>query len=439
MIKRYRSLLTIPILLSLSSCVIEDEGAPGPTDVFVKYYGEEGIHRVSDMLVNSSDDIVIFGTQQTSEADALQTLYLLQSDSVGNQIGESVVINPGAESILDTAVVSNAGDIHEINNGYLIVSTCFFTDGSGFGNSFIFWAQLGDDLNLLNENSWDTISAPAVPSQNRSMLASEIIQTSDGNVIIAGGTYQAQPNDAYASGQLQNLIVKKEMTDEAATIWRRSDGRPNHSDQLVSITELSSGELLCVGITSRQGSEGEGGTNVTFQQYNAEGLSQVDLAIRAGMTIEGSNNSNDLPNGVITFSGGVKVVGTSTLGSVKRAFVMTFQGSQLIRELIVPANPEQNITGNGITPTRQGDLLIAGTNENVQNGDVYMVRTSGTGVVRTQYEESTFGIGSGADLAKVAVTLPTGSLLIGADMDFGSGQVMIGLIKINDRVELQRQ
>lgn len=430
------------ILLLLTSCVIEDGDSPGPADVFVKYYGDDGEHRVSKILVNSQGNIVIYGTQR--KANETRRLYLLEIDSLGNQMGRVDTLDiKGLLNIIsdEISVIASASDIYEIDDGYLIASTCNFTNGSSQSDAFIFWAHLGDDLELINGNSWDTISAPADPGGSpRGMFAEKIIQSEiDGNVIIAGSTFQAQPNDPYPSGQLQNLLIKEELTDDAATVWRRSDGRPNFSDQLISVTELESGELLCVGTTDRQGTEGEGGINVTFQQYNSQGLSQVDLALRVGMTIDQSSNVNDVPFSVIPFSGGVRVAGTSSLGNVSRAFIMTFQGTQVTRELISGENTAHSINGIGLTTTRDGDLILVGSNENVQNGDVYMVRTSSTGVKRSDFQEATFGIGSGSDIGKTAVTLPTGSILIGADIDFGSGQVMIGLMKINDRVELQRQ
>lgn len=421
--------------IAFTSCIIQLDDNPGPSDVFVKYLGEIGEHGVSDILVNSEGDIVVFGTQESTVTSTFQTFYLVKTDSVGNQLGESLVIDPGMPEMLDTTVISESSRIKEIDNGYLIVGNCVFTDGNSQGNFFIFWAHLQDNQNQLTLVDWDTISAPPVQQERRDMRGSDIIQDINGDIIIAGTTFQSQPNDQSPSGNAQNLLVKKEFTSEAATIWRRSDGRTNFIDGLISITEQENGDLLCVGSTNRVGTNGETGLNVTFHQYNNDALSPVNVALRVGMDL--GPGTDDIPRDVIEFSGGVKVVGTSTFGNAARAFVMTFQGSQVKKELIEYGT--DNISGHSLTSTRGGDLVIVGSNLSIQNGDVFAIRTSSIGWERTNIDPLIFGNGTGSDVAKTAVTLPTGSILIGADMDFGSGQVMIGLIKMNDRVELQRQ
>jgi len=440
MINRVINIFFIALsFLAFVACMDSDED-PKPYEVFVKYFGEDGEHHVTDMLVNSENQIIILGTQRLNIADAIQTFYLIKTDSAGNRMGDPVIIDPGIESILNANVSINSEVIRETSDGYLILGNARLLVGSNFGDNFIFWAQLNNNLELQSENSWDTISALQHEGEfsTVSMIAQDMQITSDGNVVIAGSTYYPQPNDPFEGGQSQNFLTKKSISGDS-TFWRRSDGRPSFEDQIIRIHELGNGQIAAVGATNRTGSNGEGGFNVFYHVYNSQGLSQVGQTIRVGMTIGDNNAADDIPSNIIGFDTGVKVVGTSALGSVTRGFVMLFQGTGVIQNLIEPSQTSQNVALNAITETKSGDLILSGTNLNVQNGDIYIVRGDQVGAVREEYDENIMGIASGTDEAITSVTLPTGSILIASDVDFGSGQVMIGLMKMNDRVELQKQ
>jgi hypothetical protein len=73
-----------------------------------------------------------------------------------------------------------------------------------------------------------------------------------------------------------------------------------------------------------------------------------------------------------------------------------------------------------------------------KRGEVLFMRTGQTGIEKDEYENN-FGLISGNDVGEVVVTLPDGSIAIGATIDFGSNQTMMSYMKLNDRGSLQRQ
>ena len=74
------------------SCVFEDDDAPEPTGVFVKYFGESGSQSITDMIVNDQGHVVILGSQTLSE-NANRNAVIFEVDSVGNRIGSPLAID----------------------------------------------------------------------------------------------------------------------------------------------------------------------------------------------------------------------------------------------------------------------------------------------------------------------------------------------------------
>ena len=109
-----------------------------------------------------------------------------------------------------------------------------------------------------------------------------------------------------------------------------------------------------------------------------------------------------------------------------------------------------NAQGKSVTQTKENDLAVIGAypifsvtktvkpQSHEKNGEVMYLRTGHTGFEKTEFEGN-FGLESGDDVGEVSLTLPSGSTLIGATIDFGSNQKMIALMKLNDQGILQVQ
>jgi hypothetical protein len=166
-----------------------------------------------------------------------------------------------------------------------------------------------------------------------------------------------------------------------------------------------------------------------------------------GVPINGANNGDDIMKDAIRTSSGFVISGTSTIGSTVQAFVMgiSTSGSLIFRRTLI-STYLIGTTGESLVATRENDLFVVGSYPKFQisdpelqikNDEIMVMRTNPTGIPRPGLEAN-FGIVSGDDIANVVLRTPTGSLIIGSTVDFGSGQRMLALQKMNDQAVLQR-
>ncbi len=424
----------------ISSCVFEDDNAPHPSEVFVKYYGSSGTQEIKDMIVNSAGNVVILGNQTLATTAANQNVLVIEVDTLGNEISSRSLS-------LDTSTVELAESIKEISSGYLITGSFAELIGGQTQQFGIFWAHLDADLGLVK---LDTIL-----QGTDNVTGMDIMMTAaDQNVVIVGSTDRKEANDVTSNAGDQFFLIKRDFQADT-TIWRKSYGFSNSDEEAIAVFELPSTEIAIIGsATNRLGEGGATGKNVVMMIFNDLATSQV-TAPTFGVSIDADNSVDDQPNDVIRTSGGFVVVGTSTQGQNQRPFLMGIleSGTLIFNQALESVHANDNISaqGNSVTQTRENDLAVVGTYPSFsitdvtvkpefrdKNGEVMYMRAGQTGLTKTEYEGN-FGLVSGNDVGEVVLTLPDGSILIGATIDFGSNQTMIALMKLNDRGILQEQ
>ncbi|MDH5609172.1 MAG: hypothetical protein OEY56_06805, partial [Cyclobacteriaceae bacterium] len=421
-----------------------DENNPNPADIFVKYYGSSGSQSLKDMILIASNHVVLLGDQKLSNLDADANVYLVEADSFGNEIQSTVIsmnsyIYPDS---LEYQTEEYPESIKEIASGYLVVGSYADIVGGQPQEKKIFWLHIDNDFSVLK---WDTLAAPGYQ-----LIGKDITLTSDNQVVIVGKTDRREPNDATQNAQFQYFISKRDFNADT-TIWRKSYGYGGSDDEAIAVFELSGGELAIIGSTSHVGSiGGETGKNVGMMVFNSLGTSQIS-AKEYGISLNGNSASNEVAHDVIEIPGGYVITGTSSFGTDSQPFVMGLSRyGSLIFRAIVPSKYGLNREGRSVTTTYTNDLVIVGrypsflvTDEQIdpvlrsKNGEILLVKTGQTGYA-DPITERNYGLVAGNDVGEVVLSLPTGSLLIGATFDFGSSQSMIGLMKMNDSGELYR-
>lgn len=436
----------LALLIGLSACAIEDELSPTPDQVFVKYFGESGAQQLVDMIIEpDSGNVVILGKQTITEFESDGNIYLIKADTNGNQYNSAVfsmneLIYPDSMSYrtedIPTAI------IREATSGYIVTGSFNEIIDAQLEDSYLFWLYLNDQLVL---QKWDTIKTPSGVFQS-----ADIIQTSDRNVVLLGSTTDRAVNDLTTNAGSQYFLIKRDFNADT-TIFRKTYGYANSNEYGSSVFETPEGNLTIIGQTDRLGSAGGGtGTNISVMILNPLATAQLS-AKEYGLSINGTNTSDDTPVDAIQNSSGYVVVGTSTLGNSQQAFVMGLSNSGgLIFRNTLDSQWGINSTGASVAQTRENDLFVVGSypnysvndvevdvNSQNKNGEVMVMRTNPFGTPKAGLEAN-FGLVGGDDEANVVLRLASGSMLMGATIDFGSGQQMIALKKMNDQAILQR-
>jgi hypothetical protein len=443
-LKQIKHIFFLSLLIALTACAVEDETSPAPSDVYVKFFGSTGSQRLEDMLINPDQNVVMVGQQTLAELGADANIYIVEADTNGNEI-RSAVISLDEYIHIDSAnhstEESNASIINT-NDGYIIAGNFGELVDAQILATNMYWMHLNRNLEVLK---WDTIQTPGYE-----LLAADLVQTQDNNVVLLGSTTFQAVNDLTPNADFQYFLIKRDFVADT-TIFRKTYGFSNSNEIASNLFELTNGDLTIIGQTDRQGSAGgEGGTNISIMILNSLATAQKSSK-EYGLSINGTNTSDDTPFDAIYNSSGFVVVGTSTLGNSQQAFVMGISNSgALIFRNTLDSQWGINSTGSSVVQTRENDLFVVGSypifsvsdetidpNFRNKNGEMMVIRTNPFGYPKTGVE-SNFGLVSGDDEANKVVRLPSGSLIVGATIDFGSGQRMFALHKMNDRAILQR-
>lgn len=447
--RKIAHLILVALIAGLSACAIEEENKPRPDEVFVKYFGASGTQEMVDMIIEpDSGNVVIIGKQTLAEVGADGNMIIIKADTNGNEYNQVVIsLENELFSEGDTnryATEDNpASIIHAQGSGYLVAGTFKEIIDNQLGASYLYWIQLSDQLDIVK---WDTIH-----SSNGVMEGGYIIQSQDNNVVILGSTTNQGLNDFTPNAGFQYYLVKRDFNADT-TIFEKTYGYANSDEKGTSLFQTSEGNLTILGQTDRIGSAGGArGVNVSVMILNPLATAQLSAKEYGLLTLSDNPESDDIPVDAIRNSSGYVVVGTSSLGQNTQAFVMGISNSGgLIFRNTLDSQWDIPSTGSSVAQTVENDLFVVGgypqfniddplVDQNlwIKNDEVMVMRTNPFGKPKSGVEAN-FGLVGGDDVANKVLRLASGSMLIGATIDFGSGQQMIALKKMNDQAILQR-
>lgn len=272
------------------------------TLVWQKTFGGTGNESAKSIVLTNDGGIALFGYSGSNDGDVLgnhggvSDYWLVKTDGNGNIQWKSVYGGSDTEEG-DICVQTNDG-------GFILSGTSMSNDGDVTGNHGGF-----GDYWIVKTNNTGVITWQKCFGGSGAELAREIIQTSDGNYLVAG---YSDSNDGDVTGNhgLQDYWVVK-LTVSGGLIWQKSLGGTN-SEWPYAVTETNLGTYVISGNSQSNNGDVTGNHggwdywivnlsssgSVLWQKsfggsMNDESNFSVNQCTDNGLFITGRSNSND--------------------------------------------------------------------------------------------------------------------------------------------------
>ena len=471
------SFLLFAILLY--GCQIDDATSPEPGETFVKYFGDDGVQAGSGLLyLEELDEIIVYGTQLTTDDGASRNVVFLRLDADGNEINKRI-INFG-QSEDNPVLTEGAGDDtpgalkYEPEVGFIYVGTSTRAD-TILGGTFnaLVWAVLDDEFNIAGDSTYVGEVLPIIFTDDGDSVVSKFKDTqgndvilSEGDLWVVGSSTLLQAGDEIDSDddgeddtnedatQIYIAQIDYDAADSLRVLRERTRGFEGN-DAGIYIDEFSDNSFVIIGNTEREAAEG---VNVILLPTNRQ-LSPDDGLV-VSWPIGATTNFNDIATHVFKRSSGYVVVGSSvfggfnvTLGEIYPFFVnISYGGSgNAVAEQADTVSVLADVDGDGpetttalatagalgVTLGDNGNYFLVGTIPQYpgKNAEILVMQTNQQGTSISGSVRN-YGLTLGNDVANDIVTLNDGSLLVLTTVDFGSGNTLMGLLKINSQGDL---
>ena len=206
--------------------------------VWSKTWGGASSDHAYSVIQTDDDSYVVTGYADISGAG--NDVFLLKYDSTGNLIWNKTWGSAGSDGAMSLMSTSDGG--------YMIAGSTNITDVS-----------YGDTLLLKYDSNgslvWNKTWGGATKSDN----AKSVIQTNDGNYVVAGST------DNYSHGNSDMFLIKYDTT--GAVIWSKVWGGTGY-DYAYSVVQTNDGGYVVAGYGS---SFGAGSYSLMVVKYNSSG------------------------------------------------------------------------------------------------------------------------------------------------------------------------
>jgi hypothetical protein len=448
--RKYLDPFLLMLILTVSGCVVEPDYGPRPMDTFIKYYGISGSNEVVDMIMSNDGNIIILGNEESSAFAASKNIVILEVDTIGNLLKKKT-IDVQTEYMDDSLYSFGITDdeavrIKAIDGGYLLCAnfTAKDDDVNGLGSK-IFWCELDENYEIIRKQ--------VISDVDYYWEVGDIIKAEDGNIIIVGGTNRKEDQDPAERPEKQRYLTKRSIENDTI-FWSKTFGYDDVDDFAIGIFELSDSNLGVIGWTEKSSNQGDAGVNATFAIFTDIGSSSsIDYVF--GFEFEGDADFDDeVGDFIYTQTEDVIIVGTSTSNSDinPRSFPFLLRirkgGTLVFKELLASSVSDLNSGGMDVTISAQNDLIITGVFNNYEdsitgqayNDQILFMRTDQFGKITNDYQpyQNHFGLTDGDDAGKAILTLPDGSIVIAATMDFGNSRTLISYLKTNNKGRLKR-
>lgn len=422
------------IMIICVGCIIGacSQDVPAPEDVFIKYYGKQGIQTAKGLAATSRGEFIILASQKLDGDTTGINFYLIKTDQAGNEL-RSITYNYNNSTNDDVPVRIKAVG----NDEFLIIGTSISSNGL---TKRLIYARINSDLDFLPSGGgfYELSSESMVGSQPPYNLEGNDIvqvegQNGEVNYIILGTAESAGGSEIYLS----------KWDDAGSRVWVEDNyiGFAGN-DRGLAVFEKPDGKLLIVGST--ENSRGDfTGTNISIFITNEFGSPDENGFVTG---ISGADSgADDIPHDIIRKSSDTYViVGATTLGNRHVPFQMQINPSGVIAGQYVLAT---EFTGNacqglGVTRTLSNEYIVVGKypnfsfGEESKLGEMMVMRTNQFGERIAGYDRN-YGLVSGDDEANAVITAADGDVVVAATVDFGSGTKLVGLLKLNEFGELK--
>jgi len=359
--------------------------------VWAKTFGGSSADGARSVYETSDGDLVIAGYTYSDGAGQAD-IYLLKTDSDGNEIWSKLLGGPGWEYSFSAAPTQEGGTI--------LVG---YTTSFGAGSRDIYLVKVDANGNKI----WaKTFGGPGLD------VGMAVIETSDEHYLVTGYT------ESFGAGESDLYLVKVNAAGEK--VWDKTFGGTG-PEMGLSLIEASDGNYVIAGATGSHSSnsdvylvktdtDGNELWTKAFNRYTYERGNAVIETSDGGYVIAGITDSSSLMNAYLI----------KTDADGKDVWVSTFVASRFYDY------------ANAIRETNDGGYLIAGATKprETSTNDVYLIKTDAQG---KQVWAKTFG-GTGADWGSAIYPTSDGGFVIAGHTDsFGAGSFDMWLMKIRGK------
>ncbi|GAA0192048.1 hypothetical protein GCM10009122_54780 [Fulvivirga kasyanovii] len=405
---RFYNILIIGLLAV--SCANEEDVTAGKPETFVKYYGGINSDISSDMKETSDGSYILLGTTVSEAAsdEEVSKIRLIKTDVDGNVIWDRAYPdNQSGEStnnLMGRAVI-------EISNGYLVVGDSIYEeDNQELTNMFL----------LTVDQNGNTIAGKSISFDNASLHGYAVTLTDQGNYFVLA---TIEGNTAP-----ENMYLAEVSSADLNVVWSQTYGIGDDANISKTIITDENNNVTWSGTTTRNGENDiriittpANSKNTFFDETIGlnNGKNELGFDIRRtpfGYAIIGSTNN--------TAAGDQDILLTRVNTNGKLLGSVTFGGSK-------------NDTGEAITVTEDGSLLILGSTDSFGRGerDFYLIKTDMFGNPVWTENEGVDGKIFGSvnmDTGSTLLETSTGHILVLGTTEFGDVDTMV-LIKTDDQ------
>jgi hypothetical protein len=456
----------------LAGCNLEDPNSLAPDEVFVKYYGGEGIDQAADFVVNTTglevDSYVIFGSSDsyllTQQSEHTEWVVIF-TDGGGNLQPNGVKRFPVADFIPSLPTVQPASTVvctpsrikKASGGGYLLIGTIEYevkTSGVVRRQKDMLVVKVDSEGNYNPATDVKLLGAyrttPRLPLTTPATydtlifdhLGSDIVEIGEGYLCV-GTTTDTDFRDGGNVGLNDIFIVK--LNPALDTVWTKAAGTID-DDYGAAALSITGGTEVYVAGRSKQGNSTKDFNAVlaTFPISGTKSPNSIDFQpVGSPLYDEDVVRIIRLADNDIFLAGNAAVVGG---GATKPYLARITSGDvqMTTRMTELPAG----VVVNDFYRTLGGRFVYAATTSRTDDGgtngsQMLLMRTDDFGGATGNFgEDEYWGYrygGSGDDEAKAIVQLPDGKFVILATVGIDNNpQTVIGLIKTNKNGVLGR-
>lgn len=404
-------LYTILIIGLLAvSCANEEDVTAGKPETFVKYYGGINSDMSSDMKETSDGSYILLGTtvSEVASDEEVSKIRLIKTDVDGNVTWDRTYPDnqpgEGANNLMGRAVI-------EISNGYLVIGDSIYEeDNQELTNMFL----------LTVDQNGNTIAGKSISFDNASLHGYTVTLTDQGNYFLLA---TIEGNTAP-----ENMYLAEVSSADLHVVWSQTYGIGDDANISKTIITDENNNVTWGGTTTRNGENDiriittpANSKNTFFDETIGlnNGKNELGFDIRRtpfGYAIIGSTNN--------TAAGDQDILLTRVNTNGKLMGSVTFGGSG-------------NDTGEAITITEDGSLLILGSTDSFGRGeqDFYLIKTDMFGNPLWTENEGVDGKIFGSvnmDTGSTLLETSTGHILVLGTTEFGDVDTMV-LIKTDNQ------
>jgi len=386
--------LRLPFALLFFILYLSTGEAPhtAPALTWARAYGGKGDEEARAIQPTFDGGYIVAGSTLPPGADT-EDLWLIRLDPSGNILWQKAYGGKGGEE---------AESIQQTTYGGFLVSG--FTSSFGAGSLDAWVLTLDAKGNIIRQRAYGGKEAE---------VAHSIVQTSDGDFLVAGST------SSFGAGSFDAWALK---LDEQGKTLRQFTLGGTRWDDASSIRPTPDGGYVMAGLTE---SSGAGSTDVWLLKLNSKGMLEWQKTY-GGSQADWANAIQPLPDGGFILAGSTRSFGS---GSEDLWLIRLDPSGNILWQKAYGGRESDG--AYSIHLTADGGFITAGETRSFGAGslDAWVLKLDASGNLLWQ---KTYG-GSASDWAySIQPTFDGGYIVAGSTRSFGSGSLDAWILKLDE-------